>query len=117
MRRTAMRQSSHLTGVAVAALDAGAVLRRRDAIARVHQAAFGKDDVAMAAYRDNELPEIVAYSSFRCVAAYDGDRLVGVALGYDASADPVWYGNVSSAVRATRIPRPPRTYEGRTSTG
>jgi ribosomal protein S18 acetylase RimI-like enzyme len=90
-----------MTGITITELDAGAVDRHRSEMALVHQAAFGKDDAYMEAYRDVELPEMAAYAGFRCVVAHENGRMVGFVLGYNATANPAWYRNVAEAVRAT----------------
>jgi len=92
-----------VSGITVMELAPDEVVARRAALARVHRAAFGKDDAYAEVYREVELPEMAAHAGFRCVVAHERGDLVGFALGYDATADGVWYGNVAAGVRTTRL--------------
>jgi GNAT superfamily N-acetyltransferase len=92
-----------MSDIAVARLDRDAVNTYRGELARLHQAAFGNSDAYMEAYRDVELPEMASFAGFRCFAAHDQERMIGFVLGYEATADPVWYRNVAEGVRATPI--------------
>jgi GNAT superfamily N-acetyltransferase len=92
-----------VSGITVQELAPDEVVAHRAGLARVHQAAFGKDDAYAEAYREVELPEMAAHAGFRCVVAHERRHLVGFALGYDATADGVWHGNVAAGVRTARL--------------
>ncbi|MGK5680680.1 GNAT family N-acetyltransferase [Actinoplanes sp. URMC 104] len=88
-----------MTGVSIgpAGLDEAA------ALGDVYAEAFGRPPhnepaEVILAWRDQSLPQHAARSGFRCVAAWDGELLVGFAYGYTGERGQWWTDQVVAAV-------------------
>jgi GNAT superfamily N-acetyltransferase len=72
--------------------------RRAGAVVDVYRAAFapyGEDDEAVTGFAERSLPRHLARDGFRCVAAVDGDTLLGFGYGYTGARGQYWTDRVS----------------------
>ncbi|HWV23481.1 MAG TPA: GNAT family N-acetyltransferase [Thermomicrobiales bacterium] len=89
--------------VSLSHVDPDSFLAQRDDLATIHQEAFGETHDRARHYQDVDLPEMACCRGFHAVVAHEDDRLVGFVVGYDATAIPRWYRNVSRAVQGTSV--------------